>query len=406
MKKLILLFISLVTILNAGQACTSAIVSGKFTVDGRPLLWKHRDNSDPRSKLVFMKDGKYSAIGLVDSKNENATSIWIGINSEGFTIMNTLSYNIEDPKTAVSSRNGVIMKEALVNCASVAEFEEFLNNYPKPLMVQANFGVIDARGGAAYFESNNKGFVKIDVNDKRIAPHGYVVRTNYSFTGDPNMGSGYIRYLTAENLFYKASGSNSLNVPYLLANMCRSLENSYTGEGVNDYLSLSEKENKFFYFQDCINRSTSTSSVVVQGVREGESPLLTTMWAVVGAPLASIAIPVWVNSDKLLPEVITAPAKENSEISEFSISLMERMVPSQRGSTQYYINSTKVFNSSGTGITQQIQPAEREIIKRGYELLNIWREKNSIDQNQLKKFNNWIDEYVRESYSKLFGLKS
>jgi len=320
--------------------------------------------------------------------------------------MNTLSYNIEDESTAASDRNGSIMKEALLNCANVDEFEEFLKNYSRPLKVKANFGVIDARGGAAYFESNNNGYVKIDVNDNKIAPHGYVVRTNYSFTGAPNMGAGYIRYQTAENLFYRASGSNSLNVPYLLENMCRSLENSYSGEGVGNYLYLKEEQEKFFYFQDCINRSTSTSSVVVQGVREGESSSLTTMWAIVGAPLASMAVPVWVNSGKILPEVISAPGKENAELCEFSFKLMELMVPSQRGSTKFYINSTKVFNSDGTGITQRIIPLEKEVIIKGYAVLDGWRSENDINLNQLKRYYNWLDDYVRSIYSEQFGMQA
>jgi hypothetical protein len=320
--------------------------------------------------------------------------------------MNTLSYNIETARRDSSSRNGVIMKEALLTCSSVDEFEEFLKSYPKPFKVLSNFGVIDAKGGAAYFETNNNSYVKIDVNDKKIAPHGYVIRTNYSFSGSPNTGEGYIRYHTAENLFYRASGTNNLNVPYLLENMCRSLDNSYSGEGVGDYLHLKENEEKFFYFQDCINRSTSTSSVVVQGVREGESPLLTTMWAIVGAPLASMAIPVWVNNSNVLPEVITAPGRENAEICEFSVRLMEVMVPSKRGSTKFYINSAKVFNSDGTGITQRILPLEKEIVSKGQSLLEGWRAENSININQLTRYYNWLDEYVRNSYKEQFGLQT
>jgi hypothetical protein len=220
------------------------------------------------------------------------------------------------------------------------------------------------------------------------------------------LGAGYIRYQTAENLFYRASGSNSLNVPYLLENMCRSLDNSYSEEGIDDYLDLKENEDKFFYFQDCINRSTSTSSVVVQGVREGESPSLTTMWAIVGAPLTSMAVPVWVNSAKILPEVITAPGKENAELCEFSFKLMELLVPSQRGSTKYYINSSKVFNSDGTGITQRIIPLEKEVIIKGYSILEGWRSENSINLNQLKRYYNWLDDYVRSTYSEQFDLQT
>ena len=29
-----------------GIACTSAVITGKVTTDGRPLLWKHRDTGE------------------------------------------------------------------------------------------------------------------------------------------------------------------------------------------------------------------------------------------------------------------------------------------------------------------------------------------------------------------------
>jgi hypothetical protein len=405
MRRLVLIILVAMLAADAGIACTSAIVSGKYTADGRPLLWKHRDNDVPESKLVFLTGGKYDGIGLVNFSDERANSIWIGVNSEGFVIMNTLSYNIESEATSSGDRNGTIMKEALLSCASVAEFEAFLDNYSRPLKVRANFGVIDAKGGAAYFETNNQGYVKIDVNDPMIAPHGYVVRTNYSFTGEPSAGAGYIRFQTAENLFYKASGSNGLNVPYLLKNMCRSLDNSYTGEGIKSSLSLNEHQEKFIYYQDCINRYTSTSSVVVHGVREGESPALTTMWAIVGFPLSSVAIPVWVNSGKSLPSVITAPGRETAEVCGLSLEMKELMVPSTRGSTKYYINTTKVANSNGTGITQLILKSEEPILAKAFAAVEEWRSKNKIDQAQLISLNKWIDDHVRRTYSENFGVR-
>ena len=35
--------------------CTSAVVSGRVTPDGRPLLWKHRDASDLNNRIVHFE---------------------------------------------------------------------------------------------------------------------------------------------------------------------------------------------------------------------------------------------------------------------------------------------------------------------------------------------------------------
>ncbi|MBE0675669.1 MAG: hypothetical protein IH591_13490, partial [Bacteroidales bacterium] len=97
--------------------CTSAIVSGRFTPDGRPLMWKHRDNDEPRSKLIYYSEGKYDMIVLVNAGVNKPGAIWYGFNSAGFAIMNTLSYNIEDASTASGDRNGTVMREALAQCS-------------------------------------------------------------------------------------------------------------------------------------------------------------------------------------------------------------------------------------------------------------------------------------------------
>ena len=92
--------------IRSADACTSAIVSGKHTRDGRPIMWKHRDTSVMESKLMFLRGSKYDAVVLVNGSDEHARSIWIGFNSAGFAIMNTLSYNIEDESTSSGARNG------------------------------------------------------------------------------------------------------------------------------------------------------------------------------------------------------------------------------------------------------------------------------------------------------------
>jgi hypothetical protein len=186
--------------------CTTAIVSGKVTTDGRPLLWKHRDSSDELTSIIYFNNGKYDYIGLVNSSDKEKDEVWVGYNEAGFAVMNSASYNLkdEDDNTALKDREGIIMRMALQRCASLTDFETLLDTLPKPLGVEANFGVIDAMGGAAYYETDNYRYNKTDVNDHKTAPGGYLIRTNYSFTGNPEEGYGYIRYNTAEKLFEKA----------------------------------------------------------------------------------------------------------------------------------------------------------------------------------------------------------
>lgn len=405
MKRIIItvLFLTILA-LQMGQACTVAIVSGKATPDGRPLLWKHRDTGDLDNKILYLGEGKYKAMALINSQDTIPESIWIGFNEAGFAIMNSASYNLKgDDTTKLAELEGELMKEALLSCATVDDFERFLQDKGKPLGVEANFGVIDALGGAAFFETANYTWTKIDVNDQSVAPHGYIVRTNYSFTGLPNEGAGYIRFEFAEKMFYRASGTNDLSVPYLVEHLCVAAENPLSRQGARDGLLYPENEDHFFYFQDCTNRYSSSASVIVQGVKEGESPLLTTMWSMVGFPLAAVVVPVWITPNGSLPSVITATGDQNALACDKALELKNQMIPSTRGSTRYYLNATKVFNADQTGITQRLIPLNQEIIKRTNEYLEQWR-KTLPPQKEVDEVYRWIDLRVESIYKNQFGI--
>ena len=58
----------------------------------------------------------------------------------------------------------------------------------------------------------------------------------------------------------------------------------------------------WFIDQDFIPRSSTSCSVVVQGVKPGVKAELTTMWTLLGYPPTGIAVPLWVkDAGKLLP---------------------------------------------------------------------------------------------------------
>ena len=62
-------------------ACTSAIVSGKLTSNGRPILWKHRDTSDLNNKVARIEnDGKIPFVALFNSSYKECREAWIVMN--------------------------------------------------------------------------------------------------------------------------------------------------------------------------------------------------------------------------------------------------------------------------------------------------------------------------------------
>lgn len=293
-------------------ACTAVIISGKATADGRPLMLKNRDTDYLDNRMEYFRGPVYSFIGQVNSESEGG-EVWSGVNSAGFCIMNTASYNIKDDDipAEMMDHEGTLMFRALGICATTKDFENLLDNLSKPLYVEANFGVIDASGGAAWYEVNNDGWVKYDVNE---IPEGYRVVTNFSESGRKEDYKGYERWLTASAIMqemYEQSDHGVMDIgPHdLLYGISRSYRHAMTGiDWLNDYYTLK----KDFGFtgivpdQDLIPRRITSSAVVFQGVRQGGNPLHTVMWTVLGYPCCTVSVPLLVGDSDLIPSFMKA----------------------------------------------------------------------------------------------------
>ena len=407
MKKIILIFVSLVLTINfPGNACTTAVISGKYTPDGRPLLWKHRDTGFLNNKIVHFNDGKYSYTGLVNSTDSENKSIWIGFNSEGFAIMNSASYNLNNDTITQSGHEGRLMKKALQTCTTIDDFEELLKSLNQPIKLEANFGVIDAYGGAAYFELGNFKYEKIDANDPKIAPYGYVLRTNYSTTGKMGIGGGYIRFETADQVFKMALKENNLTPKTIIRKASRNLFHSLTKVDLNDYSGIAENTETFVFFEDFIPRKSTSSSVVIQGVRQEEDPLFSTMWTVLGWPLSTACIPVWLHSKVELPSLLLY--QENikaAPMCHLGLELKKECFPYEWGtSSKKYMNVNALLNANNTGILQILEPFEYEIFKKAEALLESWR-KTKINPSEMEDFYDWIDREIPAFYSKYFNVR-
>ena len=380
MKKFLLATIAIVAMLSTDMiACTSAIFTGKCTPDGRPLMWKHRDTGEPNNRVQYFKGEKYTFYALINSPDFFNNEAWTGTNEVGFSIMNTASYNLKDDDvpSKMMDKEGVVMYKALATCRTLKDFEKMLDKYPRPMGVEANFGVIDAEGGAAYYEVNNNSWTKIDVNDPKIAPQGYLVYTNHSNTGRLNEGMGYVRYTNADKIVKEQIARNGdITVQWIMQNLSRTFYHSVLGIDLNKDKELVDKCNGWFMDQDFIPRKSSTCSIVVEGVKKGETPKNTIMWTILGYPPVGIAVPLMVANGTDVPAYMTAEGTGNAKMCDWVIEKKKEIFPITRGNGNKYLNYY--------AIEKYMTPAvevENKVFEQAYPIINKIREGKATAAN-------------------------
>ncbi len=410
MNKILALAFIMLTAYFASEACTVAVISGKYTKDGRPLLWKNRDTWAIHNKIMYFNDAEFAYMGLVNSQDSLGKSIWIGMNDQGFAVMNSNSYNLTIGDTAKhSGLEGRLIKHALATCATVQDFQDYLDKMEKPTGIEGNFGVIDAQGGAALFELGFKGYVKFDANDPKVAPFGYVLRTNYSFSGSfGDESSGYIRQNTVDDLFYNAFATNNFDAQFVLQDVTRGLKHSLLKTDLYlQYQNVPENNETYTFFHDFIPRKSTASACVVQGVKKGENTDFTTLWTTVGFPLTSMVVPVWIKAGNNFPEILKMDTEiEDSPLCKAALTLKEEVFPIRWGkfATKFYININALVNADKTGIRQKIDEDEDIVFLETYQKMKMWRNQG-MQKKELIEFNIWLNNFVTDSYKKNFNLE-
>lgn len=368
------------------KACTIAVVSGKATEDGRPLLWKNRDTDERDNLVQVFSEGKYRVMAVIDAGHSEAT--WMGMNEAGLCLANSLSLDLPGGNTE-GRGNGRFMKLALQTCASVKEFEALLSGTnASGRRTRANFAVIDASGAAMIFEAGHRSFVKFDANDPKTAPQGYLVRANFSMsiTGarhqdHPEEFLGLYsgrRYLRADGLvqsYLKHEGR--LDYRFFLQNLSRDVAGtlddppsclSFQGQPASTsenkrmgpLVSLPESINT----HSTINRQNTVSAVVFHGVRPGDAPCWTTMWTLLGEPAFSVAVPCWITAKT--PSA-TLAGKSRSLLGTVALKVRELN----------YDSPTLLNTRRLRQVWSQTLPVENRIIQQTAQRMNGWR-KNDI----------------------------
>jgi hypothetical protein len=338
--------------------CTTAIVSPRAGEDGRPILWKNRDTDVLSNRVVYVKETPFSYLGLANVESRAGRSVWAGVNSEGFGIMNSVAYNLPKKDGEQADLEGVIMADALRTCRTVADFEAYLRaNLGGELGARTNFGVIDASGAAVIFEVHNHGYEKLDA---AAAPEGYLVNTNYSRTGKEAKGSGYVRFARATELLKAVPGPVSARD--ILRRLARDTGNALAPQPApSDFAALPGDRDRFVFTRDSINKSYTSAAVVIVGRRPGEPGSRATMWVLPGEPVTAVALPLWVEAGRS-PEPLWKGDEAPLWAETMRIKKIARPFP--ESDREEYLNAVRLDNREGTGFLPRLFAVEDEVFAR------------------------------------------
>ena len=251
--KCLLLFFFFCSLSIDCYACTSIIVSGKASADGRPFIFKNRD-ADGKDQIVVVCNGEKFRYTAITNKAYNAvrpSKVYSGYNETGFSIINTVANNLNGVKTDIAN-NSKVLRRALEICKTLKDFETLLDTLPKPLHIDSNYGVMDAQGGVAYYETGNKGYVKYDANDPKIAPNGYLIRTNFGVSGIKLFGKGYGRYTAMEMYIDRVKTNGKIRFEDVIRGATRFLTHGDTKVNLYKYEPENDKKPVFVDFKDFI----------------------------------------------------------------------------------------------------------------------------------------------------------
>jgi len=230
------------------------------------------------------------------------------------------------------------------------------------------------------FEVGGSQYRKFDAHDTTIAPDGYIIRTNFTVSKGGTRGiERFKRSSGLINGFYK---NDKLNVKSILQSQMRDMADAQGNPVSSGFLNCRTN----------ICTLNSIAATVIQGVKENEPGFLTTMWAMLGNPFVSVAVPYW-------------PVGKTPEISS-----------SGSGKSLYAVSGklkALLFDSSGTGnldvvktllIQDQIFEAEDQIYINTNGLLKSWRQEFPTYKEMLDTEKEFAD-YALKTLKKILTVK-
>jgi hypothetical protein len=341
-------------------ACTIGVFPFSSTQSHLPMLWKNRDISNPNQAVYYFTDGNYRYLGLVYAGD--SSRVWAGINEKGFAIINSNSGNI-GPGASSGPDDGEVMKYALQNCASIEEFQQYLDSTNKTgRITPSNFGVLDTTGEATIFEAGGYKYVRCDASQESL---GFMLRANYSMSGDSTQQAGLARYLRGLELAQAGSALGILDAPYIIDKIARDIG----GPGFDPYpLPFRGKLGSYPYgflpTTASLNRYRTRAGVVIVGKVPEANPGTASssrMWTILGEPCVGIALPLFFDA-QATPELVGGTGL--SKICELAKSMRDYV----------YVGSDFGINTFLLApIYDKFLPLQAEIFDLTQETINRWQ---------------------------------
>lgn len=277
-------------------ACTIGAFAPEAMKESRPVLWKNRDVINPDQEMKFLPGPRFRFVANIYAGE--TLDVWAGINEAGFAIMNSNSYNLTD--NLASADDGNTMRLALGLCATVDDFARLLDSLNLiGRQTPANFGVFDATGTAAIFEAGYTSYTRYDAHLDSLR---FLLRANYSMSGGPSRILGKNRYERALQLCRSAHYESRLDLPFIIQTLSRDLGqvsfDPYPLPFLGRFGAL-----PFGYLptDTTICRSQTRSVEIMVGPAGDENPNTGMVWVLLGQPIATLPIPLWVAAETVPP---------------------------------------------------------------------------------------------------------
>ncbi|MDY6822554.1 MAG: hypothetical protein SWH68_01965 [Thermodesulfobacteriota bacterium] len=432
----------LVVAVSASFACDIAVVSGKVTTNGRPLIWKNRDNSvDWHQQMRYFEAetpeaGGYMMVYNYDEiarmNNGDKINPSGGLNAAGFANACTSVYEDFNPIHEAFNINTDLIRESLQKCVTVEDFESLLMNWRDlhpGKVISGNFVVIDASGGASLFEcytGNNLlldiKFTKFDANNGEVKEYvngeyvvleeavddfiGFYNRANNHTNPDYiTINFGEERKIRATDILNDLATADNLNYRTVM----REVSKDVTGDQVYNPGSSDERYSTTY----CISRNNTRLGLVVDGVEAGENPALSTFWCALGEPSIAVYAPYFVAAEEVSYLSYIDGIGLDGTLYDFNATSMMTRASNRREAFDkliYKANTGNAFFGMDYKLMNKLElykvqawsfVLEDDVLDKTEDYIDDMRDSPVlITRSNLSLFSNYCVEYIYNNYQK------
>jgi len=217
---------------------------------------------------------------------------------------------------------------------------------------------------------------------------------------DLTKGFGFCRFQTAEAVLKQAVAENQLNPQFIFNNLSRNLTHSLTKTDLWTEIPAKRDVPEFKFFIDYIPRVLTSAAILIVGAKDHQQAGQAMMWTILGFPLTSVAIPVWIAGGESLPRAVRMNNELQSPICMAALKFKSDCFPMTYDRGTNYINLSAVINQEKTGYLQVLQPIEKQIFEKAARM-------NDSPQTaqEIQTFYNWVDQFLKKSYQTQFGFE-